>query len=92
MKKQFNLWRVMAAAAVMLSAGVGYVGATSTQVATHYNTTPTDAEDQTPNWETIVPGGAGSATCTPNPNRPCKAILDSNNEFQEVQRGNYPGL
>lgn len=92
MKTKFNFWRVMAAAAIMFSAGVGYADATAMQTATHYNATPADAEDQTPNWQPITPGGAGSLNCTLNEERACKAIQTSPGVFQSVQDGDYPGL
>lgn len=92
MKTKFNLWGVMAAAAIMLSAGVGFTYAASVDDATHYNATPSDAEDQTPRWQPIVPGGQGSQACTSNPVRECKATEVSPGVFQSVQNGNYPGL
>ncbi|TYR36337.1 hypothetical protein FXV77_10540 [Sphingobacterium phlebotomi] len=92
MKNNSTFWGIMAATAIMFSAGAGYAGSKNIQTATHYNSTPLDAPDQTPNWEPIVPGGDGSLSCESNPNRDCKAMQDSQGNFIVLETGNYPGL
>lgn len=86
MKTKFNLWGVMAAAAIMLSAGVGFTYAASVDDATHYNATPSDAEDQTPRWQPITPGGQGSQACISS-SRPCKAV-QTGSSFTVLEYGN----
>lgn len=88
MKTKFNFWGVMAAAAIILSAGAGYASATSQdEEATHYNATPLDAEDQTPRWEPILPGSPGENDCTPS-TRDCKAVQQSDGSFNVILFGN----
>lgn len=88
MKTKFNFWGVMAAAAIMLSAGAGYASSTSQdEEATHYNATPLDAEDQTPRWEPILPGSPGESECDLSPRR-CKAVQDSEGNFIVTKYGN----
>ena len=85
MKTKFNFWRVMAAAAIMFSAGVGYADATAMQTATHYNVEP-DA-NKPADWQPITPGSPGENACTSSPSE-CKAIETSPGLFDVVTFGN----
>lgn len=80
MKNNSTFWGIMAATAIMFSAGAGYAGSKNVQTATHYNATPLDAEDQTPRWEPITPGSPGENECDLS-SRPCKAVQDSQGNF-----------
>ena len=85
MKKHTNFWGIMAAAAIMLSAGAGYAGATNVQTATHYNA---EMDPNLPaNWQPITPGSPGENACTPS-SRECKAVQQSNGSFTVTEFGN----
>lgn len=93
MKTKFNkFWKGIAVAAVLSATAVGYAEASKLQTATHYNARPLTDLDQTPIWMPIdEETGEGTASCTPNLVRPCKAVATSSG-FTVLQNGNYPGL
>lgn len=92
MKQRFNFWKGIAVAAVLSASAIGYAEASKLQTATHYNARPLTDLDQTPIWMPIdEETGEGTASCTTNPNRDCKAVQTSSG-FAVVQKGNYPGL
>ncbi|WP_146113762.1 hypothetical protein [Sphingobacterium gobiense] len=87
MKNNSTFWGIMAAAAIMFSAGAGYAGSKNVQTATHYNATPLDAPDQTPNWQPITPGSPGQNDCSLDTERPCKAVQNSDGSFSVMEFG-----
>lgn len=88
MKTKFNFWGVMAAAAIILSAGAGYASATSQDEddATHYNAESNP--NLPPDWKPILPGSPGENDCSLNTERPCKAVQQSDGSFNVILFGN----
>ncbi|NGM64175.1 hypothetical protein [Sphingobacterium sp. SGR-19] len=87
MKNNSTFWGIMAAAAIMFSAGAGYAGSKNVQTATHYNA---EMDPNIPaNWQPITPGSPGESECTLS-TRPCKAVQDSQGNFIVTESGDLP--
>lgn len=93
--KNSKTWSILAAVAIICSAGAGLAAAHNNEdEPTHYNARSLSDPIQTPIWEPIVDGEMGSQGCdTENePSRECKAIKLAENIFQVVAYGELEDL